>query len=125
MTLNSDSAANYSTHLLYGDGLNIGAGAVTSASSMNFERIADAGSPANVFGVIIIDILDYQNTNKYKTLRSLGGVDLNTNDQNSQIHLYSGNWRSTSAISTITLTAQAGSANFVQYTNMALYGIKG
>jgi hypothetical protein len=46
----------------------------------SIASIADSprnGATANAFGVGIIDILDYANTNKYKTIKSLDGCDLN------------------------------------------------
>jgi hypothetical protein len=34
-------------------------------------------APANAYGVAIIDILDYKNTTKFKTVRVIGGNDRN------------------------------------------------
>jgi hypothetical protein len=79
-------------------------------------------SDPSIFGVTILDILDYANTNKYKTTRNLAGVD--SNDTNGKISFESGSWRSTSAVSTITLISGTGS-DFLQYSSFALYGIKG
>jgi hypothetical protein len=72
-----------------------------------------------IMGAGIIDILDYANTNKYKTARSLRGYDANGSGNMS---LISGLWMNTAAISNITLTARGGSVD--QYTTFALYGIK-
>jgi hypothetical protein len=66
------------------------------------------------------DILDYADTNKYKTSRSITSWDGNGTGV---VFFYSGNWRSTSAISTVTLTASTGS--FTANSSFALYGIKG
>ncbi len=121
---NSDTAANYSRHALYGTGAaaaSNGAGSTTSAYAARAVS-PRATSTANAFGVFIVDILDYANTNKYKTVRGLGGAD--TNDANGIISLASGNWRSTSAITQIDITDELG-YNFVQYSSFALYGIKG
>jgi hypothetical protein len=121
VTFNSDSGANYSDHQLQGDGSTVTSIAGTSANFMRCMRFAGATATANAFGAGIIDILDYQNTNKYKTLRNLGGIDSNgTGD----ITFVSGSWRSTSAVSSITLTV-GGGTTFNQYTQAALYGIKG
>jgi hypothetical protein len=57
---------------------------------------------------------------KYKTTRTFNGMDLNGSGW---IYLQSGNWRSSSAITSITLNRQYGS-NFAPYTQFALYGIK-
>jgi hypothetical protein len=76
-------------------------------------------SNANIFSAHIIDILDYANTNKFKTTRTLHGYDLNGSGL---IQYFSGNWRSTSAISTIRLFP--GNNALAQYSSFALYGVK-
>ena len=74
----------------------------------------------DVYGAGIIDILDYTNTNKYRTTRSLTGYDKNgSGDVNSLSHLY----RSTTAVTQIDLILNQG--NFTTGTRIALYGIKG
>ena len=117
---NSDTAANYSRHNLIGDGSSASASASTSSNNVLAGQYPQGGTTASVFGVFVLDILDYQDTNKYKTTRALFGADLNGSGQ---LRLSSGNWRSTSAISTITITPE--DANFAQYSQFALYGIKG
>ncbi len=124
---NSDTGNNYAYHSLTGDGASVTAsGAASQAAGIV------GGEPSNthtsgIFGGYVIDILDYANTNKYKTVRSLGGVDTNnTGTEKGQIRLQSTLWLDTSAISTITF-ASGGSfnRNLVEYSSFALYGIKG
>lgn len=119
LNFNSDSGANYTEHDLYGDGSSVNAGGYTGLTSANAYRIAGGNAGNNIQGAIIIDILDYANTNKYKTLRSLGGVDLNGSGQ---VWLNSSLWLNTSAISNIVLTSVG---TLQQYSSFALYGIKG
>lgn len=121
MRYNSDSGANYyAVHALEGNGTSATAYA-DSTNNRNIPGYVSAGSAtASVFGSEIIDILDYANTNKYKTFRSLGGVDVNGTGY---ISLRSGLWLSTSAISSILFFPDGG--NFAQYSTFALYGIKG
>jgi hypothetical protein len=69
--------------------------------------------------VAVIDLLDYQNTNKNKTVRSLYGCDANGSGV---VLMTSGFWDSTTAISSLTLTPNSG--NFTS-GSFALYGIKG
>jgi hypothetical protein len=122
MYFNSDSTiSNYGSHLLYGDGGSATSGYISS-NIWAVYGMASASNTANSFGSFIIDILDYQNTNKFKTVRSLGGSDFNTNNTDGTVGLVSELWRNTSAISSITLTSFA---SFVQYSSFALYGIKG
>jgi hypothetical protein len=122
LNFNSDTTANYSYHDLDGDGASTYSSGSASTSNIATQRISGNTAGANVFGAIVIDILDYQNTNKYKTVRYLGGYD---NNGGGEIYLGSGNWRSTSAITQIDLTSINGTANFKQYSSFALYGIKG
>jgi hypothetical protein len=117
---NADTANNYSYHYLYGTGAAADTGAATSTSETLVGRITGANTSANIFGIIIIDILDYINTNKFKTVRSLTGHDQNGSGG---AWLMSSNWRSTSAITSIRLYPASG--NFAQYSSFALYGIKG
>ena len=120
LTFNSDTASNYSYHYLAGSGSAASSGASTPIAFIyNYQPAAGAG--ASIFGATVIDILDYADTNKYKTIRNLEGHDLNGSGS---LNFQSGSWRSTSAITSITLTA-ASSASFVQYSSLALYGIKG
>ena len=121
-----DTGANYSVHnfgVRADSVLDSNAGA--DSSNMYFMYAASSALIANTFGVGIIDILDYKNTNKYKTFRGLTGCDLNgtPNSQGGALSLASANWRNTSAITNIKFTPVIG-PNFTQYSNFALYGIK-
>jgi hypothetical protein len=120
MQFNSDTAANYSWHYLLGDGSVAAATAGTSASFIELFRVSGNSSAANIFGAIVVDVLDYANANKYKTSRALGGVDFNGSGE---VFLTSGSWRNTAAVSSITLTP-GNATNFMQYSSFALYGIK-
>jgi len=115
---NSDSGANYARHWLTGSG--------ASATANGFADTTEIGAPyslpstaSNTFGASIIDILDYTNTNKYKTVKSFAGWDANGSGY---ITLSSGFWRNTNAITSITLTNES---TFAQYSQFALYGIRG
>jgi hypothetical protein len=121
LTFNSDTASNYDAHNLNG----IGSGAPTSGAETSnpyivFARGAYDGLTAGIFTTFVIDILDYANTNKYKTIRCLNGFDANGEGQ---VSLRSGLWRSTSAITSINLFSNVG--DIMQYSQFALYGIKG
>ena len=119
---NNDTAANYSSHTLQGDGSTASSNAYTGATDGTTMRATDFarnGTTANTFGVTIVDILDYSNTNKYKTIRVIGGTDANGSGK---VSIASGNWRSTSAVTSIKFTNQTD--NWKQYSSFALYGIK-
>jgi hypothetical protein len=100
-----------------------------NAPYMYFMYAASSALVSNTYGVGVIDLLDYANTNKYKTFRALSGCDLNGTPGGGgsiggALSFVSGNWRSTSAITNIRLTPVIG-PNFTQYSSFALYGIKG
>lgn len=120
LRINSDTGANYATHYLYGDGASALAAADVSAAFMYAGIAAGASANASVFGANVMDILDYANSNKNKTVRNLRGVD---NNGSGTVYLVSGMWNNTAAVSTITLAVEGG-ANFDQYSSFALYGIK-
>lgn len=112
---------NYTLHILYGDGSSAAAYGSGTGGGSDTSITTGNSAGANIFGVAIIDILDYSSTNKYKTVRSLTGADLNGSGT---MRVYSNLWLNTSAISSITLTPTS-SASYSQYSQLALYGIKG
>lgn len=113
---NSDTGNNYSYHILEGNGSSASASATTSTSSIKISKQNDT---TDIFSIPIVDILDYTNTNKYKTVRTLSGYE----ESAQGVQFISGLWQSTSAISTITIKLDTG--KFGKYTQYALYGIKG
>jgi hypothetical protein len=125
MTFNSDTGANYSSHDVYGTGANVAVDSGVNANNMWFQDSMGTTAAPNIFGAGIFDILDYANTNKFKTVRVLQGVDVNGTSFNAQgyIQLGSGSWRNTNAITSVTLTTAY--TGWAQYTHAALYGIKG
>jgi len=121
LQFNSDTGTNYTLHQLTGAGSGVSANGSTSQNYITIGVATADSSPANVMGVGIIDIHDYANTSKYKTVRSLVGDD--QNNTNGVIYLRSGLWLSTSAITDISIIAQVDS--WTTTTTFALYGIKG
>jgi len=120
MRFNADTGANYAGHYLFGNGSSVVAAAAASQNQGVACRITGANSGASIFGVGICDVLDYTNTNKYKTARVLTGHDQNGSGL---VFLMSTLWQNTSAVTSITLFALVG--NMTQYSQFALYGIKG
>lgn len=120
MRANSDSGSNYSAHNLGGSGASTQANAYTSNTYLYIMPSAPAASQSSgIFGTLVADILDYSNTNKYKTMRSLCGWDANGSGE---IYLSSSQWMSTSAITSLSLLFTT--SNLVQYSSFALYGVK-
>jgi hypothetical protein len=121
VTFNSDTSSSYIDHYLYGTGSSAAAGYDAAAPASGIYRLSGNTSATDIFGAIVYDILDYANTNKYKTCRYLGGVDLNGAGE---IYFGSNLYIKTNAISSITFAPIVGTS-FLQYSQFALYGIKG
>lgn len=122
---NSDAGSTYDSHYLDGDGSSATAGANVSLTGGTVPVLLPANNMnASVFGAAVVDILDYANTNKYTTVRSLGGVDNNSTSVPGTFQFRSGLWRDLSAISSISLYPSNGTL-FNQYSRFSLYGIKG
>lgn len=117
---NNDTAANYSWHALEGQGVSAFAEKGTDTDTPRNGEITASTAGANIFGAGVVDILDYKNTNKYKTVRNLVGHDQNGSGT---VWFGSSSWRDTSAITSIKIIPAYGTG-FVQYTQFALYGIK-
>jgi hypothetical protein len=120
MRFNGDTGSNYSYHFLFGNGSSANASATSSAAFIYPWAIPGATFASNSFGVQVMDILDYANTSKNKTTRTLAGYD--DNSTGGRIALTSGAWYNTSAVTSISITA--GSANIAQYSSFGLYGVK-
>ena len=119
MAINGDSGNNYAFHRLYGDGSSVSANGYASQTYIIGGDMPAATAGANMFAGGYMDILDYSNTNKYKTTRLLDGRDQNGSGF---IWFNSGLWQNTNAITSLTFTAQNGS--YAQYSSFALYGIR-
>ena len=122
--INGDTGNNYTFHQMYGNGATAaadgyGTGVINGITPS--IRMTGASSTSGIFGATVIDILDYANTNKNKTVRILLGQDQNGSGD---VQLVSGAWLSTSAITSLSFTAQT-SGDFAQYSSFALYGVKG
>lgn len=118
---NGDTTSKYSYHWLTGDGTAASAsGAATQTAALGVGYVVGTTTSSFIGGGAIIDIHDYSDTTKYKTIRSLNGWDSNGNGR---IRLSSGSWQSTSAVSSLTLFISGGT--YTSGTSFALYGIKG
>lgn len=116
---NNDTSAIYATHVLKGNGSSPEGAFVGANQTVGYiERVAGANQTSSSFGMVVMDILDYTNTNKYKTVKHLGGFDSNGQGQ---VGLFSNLYRSSSAISRLTIYP---ATNLIaQYSHFALYGV--
>ena len=105
---NSDTGTNYSRTRVYGDGTS-----ALSARSTNATAIS-SGYLGTTQSVTIIQIMNYANTTTYKTLLARGSAS------GSQVVATAGLWRSTAAITSVTLSG----GTFASGSTFTLYGIK-
>lgn len=118
MNFNSDTGSNYANHMLYCDGASPYAAQNVSQTFLRFYGMSYSGLTAGIMSSHVVDILDYANTNKYKTIRTLGGFDANGSGEQG---LYSALWMSNTAITSIDLITGAG--NWTTDSSFSLYGI--
>jgi hypothetical protein len=133
LQINGVTSNSYRWHYLLGNGATVSASSGTQVDTpyaFYFGESPSTNNLSNNFSPMIIDILDYTNTNKNKTLRCLTGFNANgyaptgnTNNETGKVFFASGFLNSTNAITSLTFTPQGG--NYAQYTKFALYGIKG
>jgi len=115
--VNSDAGSNYSHTRLYGDSTNFaGSARETNVAYSYFAKPAEGSNFANA----TLHFMNYSNTTTYKTMlnRQSGGYTLaDMGDVSAWVHL----WRSTAAITSITLFPQT---NFKAGSTFTIYGIK-
>jgi len=124
---NNDTTSSYSWHVLGGyTGISNSpyAGSGSTQAQGRIGQICQNTPLTDNYGAVITDILDYVNTSKFKTVRSLSGAENNSSSVYNYLYYHSALWQKTNAISSIKLFSDA-SNNFKQYSSFALYGIKG
>lgn len=119
MRVNGDDVQRYSYHMLRGDGSSATSIGASTQSVIELPYTAYSGVTANAFGVGTVDLLDYANTNKFKTFRSLGGADFNGSGA---INFVSGSYQSLNPVTSILIYAAPGS--IAEFSQFALYGVK-
>lgn len=118
--INGDTGSNYSYHVMYSGGSTTNAYSSGGATTLGNAGTIMGNTQTSTFGAAIIDIFEYSNTAKKKTIRANGSTDSNGQGEAA----FTGNlWNSTSTISSINFFVEAG--DIMQYSHFALYGIKG
>jgi len=130
VVVNSDTGLHYSYHALYGQGSSYGSSGRGKGSDTAWvaQNIAGNTSATGNYGVVIMDIFDYANTTRYKTMRAIGGYSNNgSGTPVGTCNLNSGAWFGSTGTSTEAITSLSllTDGDFKQYTHAALYGIRG
>ena len=118
-----DTGTNYSRHFFGGQGAAVIQGNATTVSS---GFIHESTQPSSLYPLVfVVDLIDYKDTNKFKTIRSFSGMEGNATGTATdwRVYLTSSLWRSTSAITDIRIFNTTGTLG--NLSHVALYGIKG
>lgn len=108
LQFNSDSGANYTRVVMYGNSAGTGSVAGTS------QAISAVYGAKIQFGTV--NIMDYSATNKHKTYLTRSG-----NAEQSEVGAYASRWANTAAITSILLAPNSGTLS--SGSTFALYGI--
>ncbi len=114
MQFNSDTGSNYSATRLSGDGSSASSSRVSNQTYMEIDNVSFVNT---TIANRILQIQNYSNTTTYKTV--LGRNNNSSNGTGATVGL----WRSTSAITSISVFLEA-SGTFNSGSTFTLYGIK-
>lgn len=121
--LNGDTTnGNYNAHYLSANGSGVNA-SYTGGKIGSIRTLATSLNSASNYASHVIDLTDYTNVNKYKTVRVFSG-QINSQFGSFGIAQTSLLWMNTSAVNSIKLAPNSGS-NWVAGSRFSLYGIKG
>jgi len=117
LRFNGDSGSNYSETMMYGSGTT--AYSLRNSISTAIQLARDVGLPTALESMHIVNIQNYSNSTTFKTVLARASKGSATYSQSAA---YVGLWRSTAAITSLTISAGAG--NLVADSVFSLYGIK-
>ncbi len=120
MRFNNSGSINISGHHLIGDGSGAGASGYANNNYSDLSPMSNANRTTGVFGSYIVDILDYSRTDKFKTIRCIGGFD---NNGSGFADFCSSLIQTTSAITDIHQIGGTATNNFIAGTRVDLYGV--
>lgn len=121
LTFNGSTSGYYALHQLYGTGSSISCNAPDASTSyLQTGYFTLSGAASQNYAPMILEVLDYASTDKFKTVRNFSGYDVNSSS--SFVLLRTALWKSTSAINQIDLTVNGG--NYATNTVVTLYGME-
>ncbi len=117
--INGDTSSSYWAHWLEGQGSTAASSNAGVNTSIYAGVVQGATAPSSNFTGSIIDIFDFQNASKTKTIKSYNG---GTNASVSTVYFSSGLYTIAAAVSSISLFCSTG--NFTANSKFSLYGVK-
>lgn len=112
LRFNGDTGSNYSATVMYGEG---SAGGSARTTNTTYVRTGHNAGTTNFN--MIVNIQNYRNSTTYKS------VVARNNAPTDGVYATAGIWRSTAAITSITVLAQDNSNNLPVGTVCTIYGI--
>jgi hypothetical protein len=123
MRFNNDSSSSYTTHFLRGSAGGSGDFYLNQSNIVISQMPVTFGSQNdNMFAATVVNILDFQNSNKNTTVESFCVSESYTDDD---VILTSGLFEKTTAIDSINFKADNGSGSFSTDSRFSIYGIRG
>lgn len=119
--MNGVTTSSYRNHELVGTGSTVFSSSFLDTDMWLLDVPASNSEPSQIFGVGVVDILDYTNTSKNTTVRSLSGKNGSVGTK--VVRLNSGLFLSTNAVTEISVRTQVG--NLASGSRFSLYGIRG
>jgi hypothetical protein len=116
LRLNGDTGTNYSSTMLIGNGTSATSERYSNESFIRIGYAIGSSQLATTYSTQVIQILDYANTSRFKTILSRDASDTNGSGIT---QLSAGLWRNTAAISSLTYPV-----SLVSGSTLTLYGIK-
>lgn len=117
----NDYSTGYNAHYVYGQGGGANAvlaGGNTYSTVMWLTRCPDAAKLSNTFMSAVVDIYDYRNSNKNKTVKCIGGWNAHGTGE---IWVTSGFSANTAPVTQITWRSNQ---NYIEGSRFSLYGIR-
>ena len=119
---NNTNDTQSAVHRLYGTGASVFSTGSTGNYSAALGLTPANTSTANAHGALILDVLDYNNTSKLKTLRSMYGM---TGTTQPEVGMHSALPTAILGTNAITTMQIAFNGNITSSSRFSLYGIKG
>ncbi len=118
---NSDTGNNYDRQYDLGTGSTASAGESFAQTWAQVGNCAGGNAGANLFGALTLDIPFYSQASNNKVISSSWAGKWGTSSGNMESGMMSAFWRSSAAITTVSLMPTSG--NFVSGSRVTLYGM--
>jgi hypothetical protein len=119
MQLNGDTGSNYSNHYLRGYSGSVSSGSFSPSPYLWIPNSFPKQGETNIYGSVVLDILDFSSSSKNTTVRHLNGAVTST----PVVTFGSGAWLNTSAVTSILFLS--GERNYAPGSRISIYGVKG